>query len=65
MVEDRYRLTLLTLRDARANSIAAASTSARPAHAEPPHLPTPRSIISEPCQCPAHIRSPAARAARP
>ena len=49
MVEDRYRLKPLTVRDARANSIAAAFDFTRPPRTEPPHLPTPPSIISEPC----------------
>lgn len=49
MVEDRYRLRPLTVRDAKANSLAAAFDFTRPPRREPPHLPTPRSIISQPC----------------
>jgi phospholipase C len=52
MVEDRYRLRPLTTRDARANSIAAAFDFTRPPCREPPALPTPPSIISEPCPLP-------------
>jgi len=49
MVEDRYRLRPLTLRDARANSIAAAFDFNRKPHTDPPHLPTPPSVVSQPC----------------
>jgi len=52
MVEDRYRLRPLTLRDARANSIAAAFDFGRRPRRDPPHLPTPPSVISEPCMEP-------------
>jgi phospholipase C len=49
IVEDRYRLRPLTVRDAKANSIAAAFDFTRPARREPPELPTPRSIVSQRC----------------
>jgi hypothetical protein len=49
MVEDRYRLSPLTARDAQANSIAAAFDFARSPRREPPELPTPPSIVSQPC----------------
>jgi hypothetical protein len=52
MVEDRYRLRPLTVRDARANSIAAAFDFTRKPRNEPPELLTPPSVISRPCGAP-------------
>jgi len=49
MVEDRYRLRPLTARDAKANSIAAAFGFTRSPRRGPPELPTPPSIVSQPC----------------
>ena len=49
MVEDRFRLRPLTVRDAKANSIAAAFDFTRSPRREPPELPTPPSIVSQPC----------------
>jgi hypothetical protein len=49
MVEDRYRLRPLTVRDAKANSIAAAFDLTHRPRREPPELPTPPSIVSQPC----------------
>ena len=49
MVEDRYRLRPLTARDAKANSIAAAFDITRSPRRGPPELPTPPSIVSQPC----------------
>jgi phospholipase C len=49
MVEDRYRLRPLTVRDAKASSIAAAFDFTRSPRREPPELPTPASIVSQPC----------------
>ena len=49
MVEERYRLRPCTVRDAKANSIAAAFDFNRKPRLELPRLPTPPSIISEPC----------------
>ena len=53
LVEQRYGLRPLTVRDARANSIAAAfDFDARP-RTEPPDLPTPARVVSEACETPA------------
>ena len=46
MVEDRYRLRPLTVRDAKANSIATAFDFDQKPR-EPPHLPTPPSLTEE------------------
>ena len=49
MVEDRYRLRPLTVRDARANSAAAAFDFTRKPRSEPPDLPVPQSVVSQAC----------------